>query len=130
MLPLVDTIRVSLHIVAVCVWVGGQVVLATLVPLLRDIGDGAPKRVAQRFGQVSWPFFGLAVVTGIWSLLELPSNTTTGYQITLGVKILLVVVSGGAAFVHTRTASPAVRGATGGLGLLAALAALVLGVRL
>jgi len=130
MLPLVDTIRVSLHIVAVCVWVGGQVVLAALVPVLRDIGDGAPKRAAQRFGQVSWPFFGLAVVTGIWSLLELPSNTTIGYQITLGVKILLVVVSGGAAFVHTRTASPAVRGATGGLGLLAALAALVLGVRL
>lgn len=130
MLPLVDTIRISLHIVAVCVWVGGQVVLAALVPILREIGSDAPKRVAQRFGQVSWPFFGLAVVTGIWSLLEVPSNATTGYHVTLGIKILLVLTSGGAAFVHTRTPSPAVRGATGGLGLLAALAALVLGVRL
>lgn len=130
MLPVLDTIRISLHILAVCVWVGGQLVLAALVPILRDIGGDAPKRAAQRFGQVSWPFFGLAVVTGIWNLLEVPSNTTTEYQATLGIKILLVLASGGAAFVHTRTPSPAVRGATGAIGLVAALGALVLGVRL
>lgn len=130
MLPVLDTVRISLHILAVCVWVGGQLVLAALVPILRDIGGDAPKRAAQRFGQISWPFFGLAVVTGIWNLLDVPSNTTTEYQITLGIKIVLVLASGSAAFVHTRTSSPAVRGVTGGIGLLAALGALVLGVRL
>ncbi|MDG1365497.1 MAG: CopD family protein [Acidimicrobiales bacterium] len=130
MLPVLDTVRISLHILAVCVWVGGQLVLAALVPILRDIGGDAPKRAAQRFGQISWPFFGLAVVTGIWNLLDVPSNTTTEYQVTLGIKIVLVLASGSAAFVHTRTSSPAVRGVTGGIGLLAALGALVLGVRL
>lgn len=130
MLPVLDTVRISLHILAVCVWVGGQLVLAALVPILREIGGDAPKRAAQRFGQISWPFFGLAVVTGIWNLLDVPSNTTTEYQVTLGIKIVLVLASGSAAFVHTRTSSPAVRGVTGGIGLLAALGALVLGVRL
>ena len=130
MLPVLDTVRISLHILAVCVWVGGQLVLAALVPILRDIGGDAPKRAAQRFSQISWPFFGLAVVTGIWNLLDVPSNTTTEYQVTLGIKIVLVLASGSAAFVHTRTSSPAVRCVTGGIGLLAALGALVLGVRL
>ena len=108
MLPFtLDTVRISLHVLAVSVWVGGQLVLAALVPILRDIGGDAPKRAAQRFGQVAWPFFGLAVVTGIWNLLEIPSGSTTEYQVTLGVKILLVVASGFAAFIHTRTPSPA-----------------------
>lgn len=131
MLPFtLDTFRISLHVLAVTVWVGGQIVLAALVPVLREIGGDAPKQAAQRFGQVSWPFFGLAVLTGIWNLLEVPSGSTSEYQATLGLKILLVVASGFAAFVHTRTPSPAVRGATGGIGLLAALGALVLGVML
>ncbi len=63
-----DTIRISLHILAASVWVGGQVVMASLVPVLRSIGPDVPRRVANRFGRVAWPFFGLAVVTGIWNL--------------------------------------------------------------
>ena len=70
------------------------------------------------------------MLTGIWNLLEIPSGQSTEYHTTLGVKLLLVVLSGAAAFVHTRTPSPAVRGATGGLGLIAGLGALVLGVML
>lgn len=131
MLPFtLDTFRVTLHLLAVTVWIGGQLVLAALVPILRDIGGDAPKRAAQRFGQVAWPFFALAVVTGIWNLLEIPSGQSNEYNVTLGIKLLVVVASGMAAFVHTRTPSPAVRGATGGIGLVAALAALVLGVML
>lgn len=131
MLPFtLDTVRVSLHILAVTVWIGGQILVAALVPVLREIGHDAPKKVAQRFGQVAWPFFGLAVVTGIWNLLEVPSGQSSAYHATLGVKLVLVVASGVAAFVHTRTASPAVRGATGGIGLVAGLGALVFGVML
>lgn len=131
MLPFtLDTFRISLHILAVTVWVGGQLVLAALVPVLREVGHDAPKKAAARFGQVAWPFFGLAVATGIWNLLEVPSGSTTEYQTTLGIKILLVVASGFAAFIHTRTPSPAVRGATGAIGLITGLGALVLGVML
>ncbi|MEM9464754.1 MAG: CopD family protein [Actinomycetota bacterium] len=131
MLPFtVDTVRISLHVLAVCVWVGGQLVVAALVPVLRELGADAPRAAARRFGQVAWPFFGLAVVTGIWNILSLPSGLSFEYQVTLGVKLLLVVTSGVAAFVHQQTSSPALRGATGGLGLVAALGALVMGVML
>ena len=65
MLPLVDTIRVSLHIVAVCVWVGGQVVLDILAPL-----DNFGIVVADASGVASRPIFiPFAVPPGIniWS---------------------------------------------------------------
>ena len=62
------------------------------VPLLRDIGGDAPKRAAQRFGQVAWPFFGLAVVTGIWNLSEVGlTDRSNSYQV--GV-MLYQVLSG------------------------------------
>ncbi len=131
MLPFtLDTVRLSLHILAVCVWVGGQFVVAAAVPVLREVGADATRLVARRFGQVAWPAFGLAVVTGIWSILTLPSEQSFEYNVTLGVKLLLVVGSGVAAFVHQQTTSPALRGATGGLGLVSALGALVVGVML
>ncbi len=131
MLPFtLDTVRLSLHILAVCVWVGGQFVVAAAVPVLREVGADATRLVARRFGQVAWPAFGLAVVTGIWSILTVPSEQSFEYNVTLGVKLLLVVGSGVAAFVHQQTTSPALRGATGGLGLVSALGALVVGVML
>jgi len=131
MLPFtLDTVRLSLHILAVCVWIGGQLVVAAAVPVLREVGSDAPRLVARCFGQVAWPAFGLAVVTGFWSILTLPSGQSFEYNVTLGVKLLLVVGSGVAAFVHQQTSSPALRGATGGLGLASALGALVLGVML
>ena len=48
MLPFtLDTVRVSLHILAVTVWIGGQILVAALVPVLREVGHDAPKKVAQ-----------------------------------------------------------------------------------
>ena len=116
MLPFtLDTVRLSLHILAVCIWIGGQLVVAAAVPVLREV-DPTRRLVARRFGQVAWPAFGLAVLTGIWSILTLPSGQSFEYNVTLGVKLLLVVGSGVAAFVHQQTSSPALRGATGGSG--------------
>jgi putative copper export protein len=125
-----DTIRISLHILAACVWVGGQVVMGALVPVLRDISPDAPKRVANQFAKVAWPAFGLAVVTGIWNLLEIESGQSTAYNITLGVKLLLVAAVGISAAVHSLTPSPAIRGITGAVGLFGSLAAVVFGVML
>ena len=116
MLPFtLDTVRLSLHILAVCIWIGGQLVVAAAVPVLREV-DPRARLVARRFGQVAWPAFGLAVLTGIWSILTLPSGQSFEYNVTLGVKLLLVVGSGVAAFVHQQTSSPTLRGATGGWG--------------
>ncbi len=126
-----DDIRIFLHLLGACVWIGGQLVLAALVPVLRDIGDDAPRRAANRFGLVAWPFFALLVVTGVWNLLELDFDVLdTSYQVTLGVKLVLVAISGLAAFVHSNTASRVVRGVTGGGGLVAGLGAFFLGVML
>ena len=126
-----DTIRISLHILAASVWVGGQIVLAALVPVLRDIGPDAPRRAANRFGRVAWPFFALAVVTGVWNLLEVDvGDRSTAYHVTLAVKLLVVAAAGTAAAVHSLTESPAIRGITGAVGLVGSIAALVFGVML
>ncbi len=131
MLPFeLETLRLTLHLLSVSVWIGGQILLAALVPVLREVSPEATKKAAQRFGQVAWPFFGLAVLTGIWNLLEVESGQSSQYMTTLGLKLVLVTSSGVAAFVHSRTGSVAVRGATGAIGLLSALGALVLGVML
>ncbi|NIR39342.1 MAG: hypothetical protein GWN79_18380 [Actinobacteria bacterium] len=126
-----DTIRITLHLLAVSVWIGGQIVVAALVPVLRRLGDDAPRQAANRFGRVAWPFFGLAVLTGIWNLLEIDvGDRSTEYHVTLAVKLLVVAVTGTAAAVHSLTGSPAVRGITGALGLAGSIAALVFGVML
>ena len=126
-----DTIRTTLHLLGVTVWIGGQIVLVALVPLLRSLGGDAARLAAQRFSQVAWPFFGLIVITGIWNVAEVDvTDATTGYNAVLGVKLLLVAISGVAAFVHAETGNTVVRAATGAGTTLAGLGAFVCGVML
>ena len=42
-----DTVRLFLHVLAATLWVGGQLVLASLVPTLRTLGRDAPKAAAR-----------------------------------------------------------------------------------
>ena len=60
-----DSIRVFLHLLGVAGWVGGQIVMVGLLPLLRSLGPDVPRIAAGRFARVVWPFLVLAVVTGI-----------------------------------------------------------------
>ena len=127
----IDSLRISLHLLAVSVWVGGQVVVAALVPVLRTAGPDVPRQVARRFGRVAWPFFGLAVLTGLWNMVELElGDLETSYHATLGLKLVIVGLSGWAAAVHSLTDSPRLRAVTGAMALVTALAALFLGVLL
>jgi len=124
-----DTLRIVLHLIGVAVWLGGQIVLLGLLPALRKIGGDAPRQVAAAYGRVAWPAFGLLVVTGIWNILAVDlSDVTTGYNAAFGIKMILVVVTGIAAWVHQRTDNVALRGITGGVGFVAALGALLVGV--
>ena len=125
----VDTVRGLLHIVAVCVWGGGQIVVGALVPAVRRSHPEALPSIAKAFGRVAWPFFGLAVVTGIWNMVSLP-DTTAGWNALLGIKMLVVAISGAGAWLHQSTDNAAIRGASAGLALLASIAALVMGVML
>lgn len=126
--PTLDTIRIFLHVLAASVWVGGQIALAGIVPGLRASHPGSTKLVAHAYARVAWPAFAIVVVTGLWNIGEVDvSNTTTEYQVTLFVKVLLAMASGAAAVVHSVGTSKLAIALGGALGLLFALGAMFCG---
>jgi putative copper export protein len=126
--PTIDTFRIFIHILAASVWVGGQIVLAGLVPSLRRSFPDATALVARAFARIAWPAFAVALVTGVWNLLAIDVvNTTTAFQITLFLKISLAVVSGAAAAVHSYGTTRLALALGGAIGLFAALGAMFLG---
>ena len=132
MLPVhATTIRLFLHVVAAAVWVGGQLTLAGLLPALRRLGPDATRAVARQFDRIAWPAFAVLLITGVWNLAEVDvGSTSTSYQVTLVVKLLLVAVSGVGAAAH-RASKRTVVLALGGAGAaVGALGALFLGVQL
>jgi putative copper export protein len=125
-----DTIRLFLHVLAATVWVGGQVTLAALVPVLRHLGAEIPRAAARRFNQVAWPAFAVLVITGVWNIIAVRSQIHGSYQVTLVVKLIAVVISGAAAALHARARSTAGLAVFGALTGLSALGALFLGIML
>ena len=122
-------IRLSLHILAACVWLGGQIVLAGLLPTLRSLGPEAPRKVAQTFGRLSWPAFWLLVLTGFWNYAAVHgASQSSSWTAVFALKMAMVVLAGVGAFAHTRASSPRARGASAGLSTLATVTAMVLGV--
>jgi putative copper export protein len=131
MSPTAATVRLFLHVLAATVWVGGQLTLAGLVPGLRALAPDAPRTVARRFNLIAWPAFGVLVATGIWNLMEVDiTEAPTAYQVTLMVKIVVVVVSGVAAWVHSNARTKVLLAVGGALTGAAALVALFLGILL
>jgi putative copper export protein len=125
-----DTIRLFLHVLAATVWVGGQITLAALVGVLRQAGREVPRTAARRFNQVAWPAFGVLVITGVWNIAAVRSQVHGGYEVTLIVKLIVVLISGVTAYLHTRARTPRGIAIFGALTGLSALAALFLGVLL
>jgi hypothetical protein len=66
-------------------------------------------------------------MTGIWSLLEVGTDLPDGYNVTLGIKLLLVVAAGGSAAAHSWSSSKLVKGVTGALGGLMGILIMFLG---
>ena len=125
----VDTVRLSLHILAAAVWIGGQIVVAGLVPTVRGFGGDAPAKVARAFARVSWPAFVVLIITGIWNITALNNGDGNHeWQMILGIKMAVVLLAAAAVAVHTRTTTARGRGVSAGLGLLASVVAMVLGV--
>ena len=129
--PDVDGIRLFLHVLGATIWVGGQIVLLGLLPVLRDAGGTVSRDAARAWNKVAWAAFVLLLATGVWNLFEIAfSDRSTEYQVTVFVKLVVVAVAGGAAAVHSLTASRRLLALTGALGGLASLTALALGVLL
>jgi putative copper export protein len=125
-----DTIRLFLHVLAATVWVGGQLTLAALVPVLRRLGTEVPRTAARRFNQVAWPAFAVLVLTGVWNVIAERSKVSGSYETTLVVKLVVVAVSGVTAALHARARSAAGLAVFGALTGVSALAALFLGILL
>jgi putative copper export protein len=125
-----DTIRLFLHVLAATVWVGGQLTLAALVPVLRRLGADIPRSAARAFNRVAWPAFAVLLATGVWNMIAEHDKISGAYQVTLTVKLAVVAVSGLTAWLHMRAKSPAGLAVFGALTGLSALGALFLGVLL
>ena len=125
-----DTIRLFLHVLAATIWVGGQITLAALVPVLRRLGAEIPRAAARRFNQVAWPAFAVLVITGIWNIAAVHAQVHGSYETTLVVKLIVVVISGVTAALHARARNPRWIAVFGALTGLSALADLFLGILL
>ena len=97
-----DVIRLTLHVLAATIWVGGQIVLATLTGPLRRVDPAALAPVARAYAWVAWPAFAVLVLTGGWMLADMSQAGEAGeaLQATLTIKLLLVALSGIGAALH------------------------------
>jgi putative copper export protein len=131
MLPVTwDTIRVFLHVAAATIWVGGMFTLAGLVPGLRGLSPDAPRVVARRFNLIAWPAYFVLVATGIWNVIAIDPAFDTPYGRTLMVKVVVAIISGVAALLHSIARSKAGLAVWGAVSSLSAITALFLGVML
>jgi putative copper export protein len=65
MLPIGSTQLVLwLHVLAACVWMGGQVTVAAVLPLLRG-AEGLAAAAGRRYQLVAWPAFTVLALTGL-----------------------------------------------------------------
>ena len=131
-----------IHVIAACVWIGGQITLGMIVPMLRSEPE-LVRDVARRFQNAAWVAFGILIVTGIINVHEAGISwahlNATPAARTLSIKLLFVVISGTAAALHAYWATPKLRNASartralavgglGGVSLLAAIMAALFGV--
>lgn len=124
-----EAVRLSLHVLAATICVGGQFTLAALLPVLRGGDPELPKRAARAFNRVAWPAFAVLVVTGIWNIAATgDDHHGDAYALVLTLKLLAVAGSGLTAWAHVRATSRVQLAVFGALTALTAVAAVVLGV--
>lgn len=126
--PALDATRLSLHVLAAAIWVGGQLTLAGLVPAARRAGEGVPRQLARAFSRVSWPAFVVLIGTGAWNVAAVEAHQGAAWQAVLGVKIAVALLAGLAAFLHGRARTRRPLALWGALAGVSSVAALVLGV--
>lgn len=130
-----------LHVLAACVWIGGQVTVAAVIPLLRGQA-GLAAMAGRRYQVVAWPAFLVLLGTGVANAANAHITWhdlgTTAVGRTLVTKLGFVAVSGAAAAVHAFLQAPRSRGGVapsaatsavlGSVSLLAAVVAALYGV--
>ncbi len=129
--PTAATLRLFLHVLAATVWVGGQLTLAGMLPSVRALGPDAPRKIARAFNRIAWPAFAVVVLTGVWNLMAVNlADTSTAYQVTVFVKVMVVAASGISAAIHAGARSKVALAVGGAVAGLTSIAAVFLGVLL
>ena len=129
--PTVDTIRLTLHVLAAAVWVGGQIVMVGLVGPARGLGADAPKTLARAFARLAWPAYVVLLVTGVWNVTAVGySSMDTAWKAVLMAKIAVVVLAGLGVLLHQRATTKRGLAVWGSVGGLASVVALVMGILL
>ena len=129
--PALDTIRLTLHVLAAAIWVGGQIVMAGLVGPARALGSEVPKTLARAFARLAWPAYFVLLATGIWNISAVHASTASStWKAVLMAKIAVVLLAGVGVFLHQRATSKAQLALWGSVGGLASVAALVMGILL
>jgi putative copper export protein len=129
--PALDAIRLTLHVLAAAIWVGGQIVMAGLVGPARGLGGDAPRTLARAFARLAWPAYFVLLATGIWNISAVHASTATStWKAVLMAKIAVVLLAGVGAFLHQRATSKGQIALWGSVGGTASVAALVMGVLL
>jgi putative copper export protein len=129
--PALDTVRLTLHVLAAAVWVGGQIVMTGLVGPSRQMGGDAPKILARAFARMAWPAFVVLVATGIWNVTAVHySSQDSAWKAVLMAKIAVVIVAGVAVALHQRASTKGQLAFWGSVGGVASVTALVMGILL
>ena len=121
--------RLTLHVLAAAVWVGGQITMLGLVGPARGLASDAPATLARAFNRLAWPAFFLLLATGLWNAQAVGKGTTT-WNAVFGVKMTFVLLSGLGAYLHARATSKAQLAIWGSISGVASIAALACGVLL
>ena len=124
-----EVVRLTLHVLAATVWVGGQILLPALVGPLRKAAPATVAIAARAYAWVAWPAFGVLVLTGGW-MLATAGDESAAFKLTLMIKLTLVLVSGIGSDLHTFLKNPTLKGIAAGVGLVSALVVVLLGVAL
>ena len=129
--PGLDAHRLTLHVLAASIWVGGQIVLVGLVGPARRAGPDVPAALARAFARLAWPAYAVLVVTGFWNISTFHWADQSGaWKAVLIAKIVVVVAAGVGSLLHTRATSRAALALWGSVAGLASVAALAMGVLL
>jgi uncharacterized membrane protein len=123
-----ESLRLFLHVLAATVWVGGQITLGALVPVLRRAGADVPRAAGRQFGRIGWVAFAVLIATGIWNVASYDDTDRHGFAATISLKLVFVALSGIAALVHSNAKSRLWLALGGAGAALFSLAALFLGI--
>jgi len=81
-----------IHLLAATVWVGGLIVMAGLVPAVREVTDDRSviQAMARRFGVISWVALGVLVFTGAALAIDNWSQTLI---VKIGLVLLVTMIA-------------------------------------